>query len=255
MTLVYAFPRVGKVAVEWTVMDPIAESTSLLTGRRFVTAAKRRRRMASVRVSGLTQDGGGMMEVLKDYLRGGVNLVRLRSTRNVLMEAPMADNLRRLTVLDWTVGSTDNPLAWQVGTGPDPLRWVSGVVLPVVTLTDSAGYPAAQVSGLPPNRLIARAGEFLEGYVDLNTRQARRIVRRVWSDASGVALVRLVEAFSIVPTGGASFAAEDEGVFAHVGPLPRAQQPAFAEFSYDWEFREVFADEVTGGFTERNPWL
>jgi hypothetical protein len=255
MTLVYAFPRVGKVAVEWTVMDPIAESTSLLTGARFVTAAKRRRRAASVRVSGLTQDGGGMMEVLKDFLRGGVNLVRLRSTRNVMTEAPLADDLRRLTVIDWTQGDTDLALGWQVGSGPGALRWVRGVVLPVTLGTDSAGYASATVTGLPPNRLIARAGEFLEGYVNLDTRQARRIVRRVWSDAAGVAVVRLVEPFTINPTGGASFAAEDEGVFRQVGPMPRAQQPAFAEFTYEWDFLEVFADEVTGGFEERNPWL
>jgi hypothetical protein len=197
------------------------------------------------------------MEVLKDFLSGGVNLVRLRSTRNVLMEAPLADNLRRLTVLDWTVGSTDNPLAWQVGTGPDPLRWVSGVVLPVTRGdTDSAGYPGRAGVGLAAEPADRARGRVPEGYVDLDTRPgaAHRAagVERCLGRGGGAAGGG---AFTIVPTGGASFAAEDEGVFAHVGPLPRAQQPAFAEFAYDWEFREVFADEVTGGFEERNPWL
>lgn len=254
-TPVYAWPRVGLTAIEWTVSQPIAVSRSLLTGARTVTAAKRRRRLASVRVSGLSRNGGGTMEVLKEYLQGGVNLVRLRSTRNPLMEADVPDAQRRLTVLDWTQGATDMALGWQVGSGTDPLTWVSGVVLPVITLTDGAGFPAAQVSGLPPNRLIARAGEFLEGYITPATREARRIVRNVWSDASGVALVRLVAPFTIVPTGGASFAAEDEGVFEALGELPRAQQPAFRDFAYEWEFSEVFADEVTGGFQEINPWV
>jgi hypothetical protein len=254
MTLVYAWPKVGKVAVEWTVVDPIARSRSLLNGKRYVTAAKRRRRAASLRVSGLTRAGGGYMEVMKDYLAGGVNLVRLTSTRNPLMEAGVPDGLRRQTVIDWTQGDTDAPLSWQEGSGPDPLLWVTGVTLPATLVTDGAGFPAIRITGLPASTLVAKVGEFVQGYQTPLLYETRRVARNAWTDADGVAVVRVTRAFTMPPTGGANLGVEDDGVFEVVGDLPRAQQPAFAEFSYEWDFLEVFSDEATGGFVEVNPW-
>lgn len=255
MTLVYRFPRVGIQAFDWPApVQPIARSRSLLNGRRYVTAAKRERRVCSLTVSGLTRTGAGYMEVLKDYLRGGINLVRLTSIRNPLLEADVPDNQRRLTVINWTQGETDIPLAWQIGSGPTPLAWVTGTALPATVVTDSLGFPAIQISNLPPNRLVARVGEFVEGRQDLTVRQVRRVARNAWSDASGVAVVRVTRAFTLGTIVGANLAAEDEGVFEVVGDLPRAPQPAYRDFSYEWEFREVFADEVTGGFTEVDPW-
>jgi hypothetical protein len=255
MTLVYAWPRVGINAMEWTEIQPIAKSNSLISGARFVTSSKRRRRVASVKVSGLKRAGAGYMEVLKEYLAGGVNLVRLRSTRNPLLEADVPDALRRRTVIDWTQGDTDYPLSWQVGAGPGPLTWVTGATLPATLVTDAGGFPAIQISGLPASTLVARVGEFVQGYQTPFVYEARRVARNSWSDAAGVAVVRVTRAFTLTPSGGANLGAEDEGVFEVDGDLPRAQQPAFAEFAYDWSFREVFADEVTGGFEERNPWL
>lgn len=259
MTLVYRFPRVGIQAFDWPApVQPIAQSRSLLNGRRYITAVKRERRVCSLRVSGLARTGAGYMEVLKDYLRGGpggaINLVRITSIRNPLLEANVPDAQRRLTVINWTQGDTDQPLNWQVGNGPSPLTWVTGTVLPATLVTDSAGFPAIQISGLPASKLVARVGEFVQGYQNLTTRETRRVARNAWSNASGVAVVRVTRPFTLTPSGGANLAAEDEGVFEVVGELPRAQQPAFRDFAYEWEFREVFADEVTGGFEEVDPW-
>jgi copper homeostasis protein CutC len=40
-----------------------------------------------------------------------------------------------------------------------------------------------------------------------------------------------------------------------MGPYPRAIRPRSGDWRYDWQFAEIFEDEVDGAFEEIDPWL
>lgn len=250
MTPVYAWPPVGVIGAEWSVVDPVAVSRSLLSGRRFVSAAQRRRRVAQLRVNGIGRDAAGYVEALKDYLRGGVGLVRLHSRRNGLMRPPIADALRRAERVGWTAPS--DAAAWTAP--PGAVTWFSGAVLAAAAVSD-AGFPALSVSGLPPSALVARPGEFVTAYASMRdaTGETRRVARPAISDDAGGAVVRVTEAFTLATVVRADLGIADTAAFEALN-IPRALQPLGQQFTYDWSFREVFADEV-GGFEEIDPWI
>jgi hypothetical protein len=255
MTLVVAFPPVHVRSFEWTVESPIAVSRSLLTGRRFASAAKRRRRLVTLVLSGLSRAGMGYLEALKDYLDGGVNLVRIRSPRNRLLAPPLSDDLRRLETYRIGTAGHEMPAHWATQTADTLQSWVRGTVLPASLVTDGI-WPAVRVEGLPPNALVGTPGEFVEVFASLSstaTPQARRLTRFTYSNGAGVALPRVTAAFTLSGVVRAGFGAQDEGVFEALG-MPRTVQPHGADFDVQWEFREVFADEI-GTVTEANPWL
>ena len=52
MVNVYAWPPVGVVARNWTMELPTSRSRSIITGQDYVSAAQRRRRVASLDVTG-----------------------------------------------------------------------------------------------------------------------------------------------------------------------------------------------------------
>lgn len=250
MTPVYAWPPVGATAHEWTVLDPIRASRSGLTGRRYVSAHARRRRAVSLTVNGLGRDGAGYVEALKDYLRGGVGLVRLRSIRNPLFTRLPARELLGAERLDWTTEA--EAMGWT--TGAEPMLWLTGAVIGATLTTDAAGFPAALLTGLPASATVAAPGDYIEVFPTLGAAagEVRRLAKPVVTDATGAATARVTEAFSFATAARATLGATDTGVFEAL-EIPRAIQPAGQQFEYDWRFLEVFADEV-GGFEEFDPW-
>lgn len=247
---VYAWPPVGAVGTEWTVEAPVSVTASALTGADYTSRALRRRRVASLRVNALTsvtRSGAGYMEVLKDLLDGGANLVRLVSYP---VNRHYDDTLMRSwrpTRLGWT--STGSQLYW--GTGDAPLDWYVNLPLPAVPGTE-AGWPVLVVSGLPAAQLVVRAGEFLTVTGAAGATETVRAMRDTWADEAGVARVRLMAAASL--SGEVMIGTAETAVFRPAMPLPRSVQPVDGNWSYDWEFSEVFADEVSGGFFEVDPW-
>jgi hypothetical protein len=251
---VIMWPPVGAVGTEWTEFAPVQISRSLLTGAERVSAFQRKRRLVSLSVAGIGKNtyDAGYMEMLKRHLEG-TKLVRLFSYPiNWHIEAGQNRADRSSQPLAWE--TEDNPLAWQ--TGGNPLYWFTGTVLTGSTDTVN-GRPVVQVSGLPPNKLVARPGEFLhmfEDWADASTMATFQVTAPAHSNASGEAVIAIFEVpSSPITDARVSIGVSTTGVF-RPDSYPRAVQPNTGNWTYDWAFREVFSDEV-GGFTEVNPWV
>ena len=246
---VYAWPPVTAQGGEWTVIDTIRLSRSMMTGKRYVSATDRRRREAALVVSGIGLDGSGAgyMEVLKRLLKGGEGLVRLYSTPIIWHLTDTQDDLRQSVRLIWTDGATQ--MNWT--DGATEMRWYDGQFI-AGTITTNGGWPAVALTGLPPNSIVARPGEFITAFDDTEEQTGETIMVQAMavSDASGNATVRLLTA----ATNSFRFnlGTQETAVFEALS-MPRAVQPVGANWFYEWSFREVFPDEV-GGFTELNPW-
>lgn len=245
---VIAFPPVGVVGSMWTVAAPVQRSRSLITGRRYVTRWGRERREAMVNISVLSKSrsGAGYSEMLIRHLDGGANLVRLSSYPiNWHLDQGRLESVRSSHPLAWT--EQGFVLDWEESA--QPLYWFTGALLTGVVSGDKIG-----VSGLPPNTLICRPGDFVRAFVDLsdNDGLVAQAVTKVFSNEAGFASIPL---FDTLPDGEyprVNIGASDSRVFEAV-EMPRSPQPLGQNWFYQWNFREVFADEV-GGFNEVNPW-
>lgn len=252
---VFPWPPVGAIGAEWTEDAPVARLRSALTGRDQMQASQRKRRIATVQVSALARgrSGGGYCEMLKQLLEGGIHGVRLKSSPiNWHLDEAQRQGLDlNAGPLSWRTGS--DPLAWR--SGGEALLWYSGKVIRGGAATVFTLFTLLPVTGLPPNMLVARPGDFIQLYrvSDPGVTQIVRVVRPALTNSAGEVTLQLDRAPTISYPG-ISFAGQDEAVFRVDGPLPRAVQPVGGDWSYTWNFREVFADEV-GGFTERtNTW-
>lgn len=249
---VYAWPPVGVKVAEWTREQPISAGRSGLTGARYVSSRERERRFATLHVSALSRgsNGAGYVEVLKRLLEGGENLIRLTSYPvNWHLHHLAEAGARQSTPVDWTDGGVD--AEWTDG-GTATL-WYEGTVLSG-SPTTSGGFPAVALSGLAPNAMVARPGEFLtvfDGDLSANP-ETRQIMAPAYSNGSGAATIRIVTA--ITNTGRVNLGSSETAVFEVDLPLPRSPQPIGRDWVYPWSFREVFADEVTGGFAEVPGW-
>lgn len=254
--LVYEWPPVGVVGREWTVSDPVSVSRSIFDQAHYISAAQPRRRMAVLNVSARSQDdqGAGYMEALKRILRGGLNAVRLNSYPINFRRGPVVpDEVRQSWPISWQTVA-DNPLAWRAGAGPRGLRWYKGgwngqIATAEKLETGTSGIGRLRVTGLPPSADIARVGEFVRVYGDIQ--DTRMLLRPVRSDAGGGATIHLDE-----ETGGGgriNFGVPDTGVFL-AEEMPRVTRPNFGDWTYGWSFREIFEREFPDGFTEVDPW-
>lgn len=242
---VIAWPPVGVTGTEWTEEAPVERSRSLITGADYVSTRGRIRRLAALDVSALARgrSGAGYMEMLKRHLAGGVHAVRLNSYPVNWHFDALDDSWRQSDAITW------DGLSWTSG-GSD-LSWYSGTVLTGTTGTDSNGWQIVTVAGLPANKLVARPGEFVTLFDDGTERRAQ-VTAEARSDSAGQAVVRTFETLPALTDARVNLGTSDTGVFRAV-ELPRAKQPLGANWTYSWQFREVFADEV-GGFTEVDPW-
>ena len=251
---VIAWPPVGAIGTEWTEVAPVQVSRSMVTGAERVSAFQRKRRMASLVVPGIGRNtyDGGYIEMLKRYLEG-VHLVRLYSY----------------------------PVAWHMDR---PQRtMLRGNVY------THQGQTYVEISGLPPSRTVCRPGDFITLFLPGGTTQSGeltwetgdnpftwltsvgtnadtltwyhgaansgttvQVTRPAESDDMGRARVAVFESVADYTQVYLLFGACDTGAFRPMS-YPRAVQPQQGSWTYEWQFREVFADEV-GGFQEVNPW-
>jgi hypothetical protein len=249
---VYAWPPVSVTGSEWTEDAPVNASVSAITGKRYVSAHARKRKLARAVVPARSAGGmgAGYCEVLKRLLAGGESLVRLYSwsvnpARDGRLEAGTRDAAR----IDWTESGID--LDWNdAGTS---MIWYDGTILAGTRTTDG-GWQAVDVTGLPASTLVARPGEFLTVFADETdtTGQTVQVLTAATSDASGDATIRLVDQLPLA-SGRINIGTRDTAAF-EVTRMPRAVQTLGGDWVYEWSFREVFSDEVAGGFTELDPW-
>lgn len=250
---VYAWPPVAAVGSEWTEDSPVQMSRSMTTGAERTSIIQRKRRLVRLSIPGIGYNtyAAGYMEVLKRYLEG-VHMVRLYSFPINWHFDTIGDQATRQSApVLWTTGGVD--LEWEIGSGTE-LLWYSGTILSGTTGTSGA-FPIITVSGLPPNTLVARPGEFITAFEDGDdtTGTTVMISRPATSDGSGVAVIYLFEALPAGTAVRVNLGVQDTGVF-NPYPYPRAVQPQSGNWTYEWSFREVFADEYDGGFVEINPW-
>jgi len=245
MTKVYTFPPISALGTGWTVEDKISRSKSLVTSKRFVSSYQRTRLKAVVEVSGVgvNQVGAGYNEVLKRLLKGGENLVRLKSYRINTSGAPSYSAISDDLV--WT--DNGNDLDWTHGT--DQMRWFSGVPVDA-TPTTSRGLNAISLSGLPPDTVIIQPGQFIQLITDDGSKQTLSAVDTAKTDGSGIAIVMVVE--TPIGAGRAKVNVSDEAVF-EADEMPSALTPVQGDWIYRWNFTQVFEDE-TDGFEELDPW-
>lgn len=243
MINVYAWPPVGHVGSEWTEEHPIQVSRSIVTGADYTSEALRKRRLVSLEVSSLSmdRDGAGKMEVLKRFLKGGVNAVRLYSQPINWHLDYLDTSDRAATLLEWESGGT-------------PLLWFSGTVVTGNNDDQGDGFNTVSLSGLPANTVVARTGDFMTAYQNMDdaTGFTTQIVRGGATDASGNLTVRVFDEMPAWTDFRVNLGTSDTGVFKPVS-IPRSMQPLAQNWSYSWQFREVFSGEV-GGFTEVDPW-
>lgn len=256
---VYPWPPVGVVGAEWTHIAPVARLRSALTGRDQMQASQPRRRVATITVSALAAGrmGAGYCEMLKQILDGGIHAVRLQSSpiNWWLDELARQGPTMNANPLAWRVGSGPNPLAWQVGPGPNPLRWYSGIVVRGGVPSASGAWTTLPAWGLPARTRVGAPGDFIRIHdlADNSVSEVARLMREAVTDAAGEVTLKL-DRMPSISNGRISMAGQDEAVFRVDGAMPRAVQPISGDWSYTWNFREVFAEEV-GGFSERpNAW-
>lgn len=257
---VYKWPCVGVLGREWTVSDPVSRSNSLFGQSVWRSAAKRRRRLAVLNVSGRSHDnqGAGYMEALKRILHGGLNGVRLNSYPINFRHADTPDSIRQSWPLGWKTAA-DADLAWRAGSGPDDLRWYTGgyvdadgrgwIATATKETTGTSGFGHLRASGLPPDTNIARPGEFVRIYG--NIQDTRMLLRPVRTNSMGEAEVWVD---SETDGGGRiNFGVPETGVFL-ADEIPRVVRPNIGDWSYDWSFTQVFEDEFPDAFVEIDPW-
>lgn len=249
MTNIYAWPPVGAVATKWTQQARTGRSQYAFSGKRAVSSDGPARIIAAATVSALSLDrsGAGYCEALKRLLDGNVHLVRLYSWPiNWHLDAQRGADLQTAPLI-WTAEAV--PLNWTAaGTA---LHWFTGPVAQGVPSVDALGFDSITITGLPANRLVVRPGDFLRSYAggDLVGVLAQ-VVKPAYSDASGSATVRL---FSALPAGVISLGDHETAIF-EVMNTPEATQPLGQNWTYQWEFRQVFPDEISDP-VEVNPWI
>jgi hypothetical protein len=256
MTLkVFAWPPVGVIGTSWAESAPVEISRSMTTGAERLSAFQRKRTLVRLTVPGIGRSTyeSGYMEVLKRYLEG-IHLVRLYSypinwhldqpqplvvrgdvyndlgrSYVVLRGLPRSRLIARpgefLTLFLPSGTTTDlDPLAWQ--NGDDPLTW---------NVDDSTNAdPLTWFNGTPYGGTVVQ------------------VIAPAMSDDTGRAVVAIFETVPDQTQITVLYGACDTGAF-RPETYPTAQQPQAGNWSYEWSFREVFADEV-GGFVEINPW-
>ena len=245
MTDVIAWPPLGLTAWEVTRHQPVSRSRSLVSGRSYTSSAQRSRRLVTAHVTAIGPDqaGAGYVEMLKE-------LMASRDTRLVRIDAHsglwhLARTRLRNAPVDWLDGATE--MLW-TDAGAD-LLWFEADYTATASTVD--GWPVLTVTGLPPSQVVIRPHELVTLISPApDARQTSRALRVTRSDADGVAVIRLLTAMS--GTGQASLGGT-ESLVLEAEDLPRAVQPAGGTWSYEWTFREVFADEYDG-WTEVDPW-
>ncbi|WP_422074084.1 hypothetical protein [Tranquillimonas rosea] len=248
MAKVVAWPPVGLTAWELTKHHPIGRSRSYFGKPSRISGAGAARYLATATVTGIGADAAssGYVEMLKDQLGFGPQLVRVPSM------APLWHlHARGRYLVSRILGLTAGGDGWMLTTNTRD-TFVSDNLNTYGTPTTDNGWPAVRVEGLPPGAVI-RPSEFIvmrngeDGVAD----EPRRVLTLARADAFGWATIRLDQAFTF--SGLVSIGERRDVVFQALD-IPRAVQPVSGSWSFEWRFREVFEHEFSDGFQEVDPW-
>jgi len=236
----------------WELADlfPQSRSVGLIEGRPRTSSAQRARRVATANVTGIGTDldGAGYVRMLNKQWAGAPNLTRIPSMSSLWHLSRAGQDLTS-TVLQWTDAGTE--LLWTDG-GVD-LVWGDGAYALSGTPVADGDWYALTVTGLPPSQIIARPSELISVTTN-DASETAYVLTTTRSNAEGVATIRTDKATAFTLSGLVSIGHMENIVFEAQG-VPRSMQGVSSNFGFQWDFREVFADEYAGGFVEVNPWL
>lgn len=246
---VYAWPPFQLTGWELAEHYPQSRSVGLIEGRPRTSSAQRGRRIATANVTGIgtNRAGAGYVRMLNRLWSGEPNLVRVECLSTLWYLSRAGQDLRN-NVLAWTDDGSD--LVWTVP--PEEMIWGDGEYALVGAPVTEGGWFALGVSGLPPLRIIARPSELISVSNGEATETAY-VMRVTKSDADGLAVIRTDKPAAFTLSGLVSIGHKESIVFEAQG-VPRSVQGVTGTFGYQWDFREVFADEYAGGFAEVDPW-
>jgi hypothetical protein len=247
MTDVIAWPPVGLTG--WSIHDnfPRSQSRGLISGLTRTSAIERPRRLATAVVAGRgpNQSGAGYIRMLNRRWGSAPRLTRVECFPENWHLNNIDVSLRN-SFLDWTDGSTE--LLWTHGA--TDLWWSDNLAMSG-SPTTVGGKPALSVTGLPPNRIVARPADLISVSTPAATERvfAMAVAR---SDASGAATILLEEAVTL---SGLVSVGERESVVFEAQGVPRSVQSAqTGDWAFTWEFREVFEEEYDTPWVEVDPW-
>lgn len=249
MTDVIAWPPFELTGWELDEEYPQSRSVGLLQGRPRTSSALRSRRVATALTAGIGKDssGAGYVRMLKRTWGGNPRLVRIECYSTLWFRAARGLDLTN-ALLEWTDDAAD--LLWTAG-GSD-LLWGDGVYALEGQSVEDGDWHSLQVTGLPPNRIVARPSNLISLASSGGVQQAY-VVTVARSDGQGSAVIRTDKNSAFEGVGLVSIGHREVGVFEAL-QMPRAVQPVRGVFGYQWDFREVFEDEYSDGWTEVNPW-
>ena len=237
---IYAWPPVGlKSRPVWKPIAPRRRSTSLLTGKRYVSSHERIRLHAEFSVSARRGNvGAGYMDALIALMAEDEDpLVRLYHRKFSPVTA-------RANIVRWYGDGA--PVSWyEARAQTSGMTWYTGTPGEGTPTTDD-GFPAVTVTGLPASTRVAIPGEFAQ-----IGSETRMVIAEAHSDASGTATIRLLEAFT---SGGACTIGEPETAVFEAMSIPDGGGPLSSDYTYDWTFRQVHSDEMVGAQAEVDPW-
>ena len=249
MTDVIAWPPVGLTGWELDDAFPQSRSEGLIGGRSRTSSALRARRVATANVSGIGKDGfgAGYLRMLKRNWAGKPRLVRVQCF-STLWRLSVRDEGLRNSILEWTNHNVD--LLWTAG-GTD-LLWTDGGYALLGVPATVGRWHGVTVSGLPASQIVARPSDQIRiGTNDATqTGLSQTVVR---SDENGVATITTDRAEPFTLSGAVSIGGAENVVFEALNS-PRAVQGLRGDFGFQWDFREVFEDEYSDGWTEVDPW-
>ena len=100
---------------------------------------------------------------------------------------------------------------------------------------------------------MARPSELISVTGTAGTSETAYVLTVARSDATGVATIRTDKPEAFTLSGLVSIGQRESIVFEAAG-VPRSVQGVTGTFGYQWDFREVFEDEYSDGWTEVDPW-
>lgn len=245
MTKVYAWPPVSMIAVSADTEWGVSQSMALFSGRVVTSGFRPARRTVTATPTpvGSASDALGYLDVLKGFIKGGENLVRMDVNSSVWRIA--ANDQYAPTTLTWT--DDGDPVSWT--DNGDAVTWYSTSFKLVGTTTTDNSWPALSVTGFPANQVVARPSETVV-VIGPSGQVSKTVLKTAKSDADGVAIIRVETAFT---EGGTVFIGGPESVLFTVSTEGTIGQTGAEPTAGEWVFREAFPADYAS-LQEVDPW-
>lgn len=241
---VHNWPPVKTRSELLTENRPVMLSRGLSGSPRF-TQTKPTRRTWAVQVTGQSGDAHGQLEVLKQFLRAKVPLVRISPCGRHSRKAVASPNT--VTPVVWKTTSGGAGVTWKTSSTGSTVSWYLRASVTGAGVSGSAFY--VDLDGLTPGETIAIPGQL----ISVGSTQSHVINRAVAADDGTVRIYTLKQ----LPSFGALDLNAIEAVVMEIlEPWPEPMQTVDNSYFFDFKMVEAFeSDYADGVFTDVTiPW-